>query len=705
MTSAGTPSGSGAGSPPAAPEFAVSTFRWVALLGAAGTLAALIGEAFVAPTGKNLALVPLTAIFGVGLLAALWSMAGPHRVAAVALVAIVLDLGAVVAGWTLNAGNDAAVAMPMVGAVLLTSVLEGRKLVAALFGAWVAGIAGSAAAFSMPALSVATGSTPPAFEAGLAALMTFPGYVGLAWVSGHWKASATAARRAADQARRAEAAEYRSAATLRVLADVSPLPTLAFGADGNVKFWNPAAESLLGWSAAETTGHPISSFVPEDSRTGVAQRIASAITEGRLAGPRQSRFLCKDGHEVRVEIYEAIEPDADGRPVGVVVQFLDISDREAIQARLMDAQRLEAVGQLAAGIAHEFNNSLTAIAGFASLIAAHESPAPQDDALPILAAADHAATLVRQLIAFSRRVPLEPKQLDLGEFLVSFQPLVRSLVGRDVEVQVEIEASPALVSVDPSQLEQAVLNLASNARDAMPLGGMLKVAVRTFPDCVSSGGAEPEEHAAVIVSDTGEGIPASSMRHLFEPFFTTKPPGKGSGLGLAMVHGFVTQSGGHVVVTSPPGRDTTVELHFPIVLEPLSATNSHADPVGGTESILFVEDDPGVAAFGIACLRRLGYTVTPAISGTEAAALVNERLAQFDLLLTDVVTPGMSGLALARLVRSRRPDTAVLFASGYTSEHVKEAVIGPDAMLILKPYSLAQLAARVREALDTRPSV
>jgi PAS domain-containing protein len=249
------------------PEFSVSAFRGVALLGAVGALTALIGERLVAPEGRDGALILLTAIFGVGLVAALWALAGPHRIAAVTLVAVVLDLGAIAAGATLNAGNDAAVAIPIVGAVLLTTVLEGRWLMMGLFGAWAAGIVGSAVAFSTPALSAATGSTPPVLEAALAAVMTLPGYMGLAWVSGCWKASAAAARSAAAQASRAEAAQYQSNATLRALADASPLPTLAFGRNGNIQFGNPAAERLLGWTAAEATGRPVGRSVHSSRQT------------------------------------------------------------------------------------------------------------------------------------------------------------------------------------------------------------------------------------------------------------------------------------------------------------------------------------------------------------------------------------------------------------------------------------------------------
>jgi CheY-like chemotaxis protein len=236
----------------------------------------------------------------------------------------------------------------------------------------------------------------------------------------------------------------------------------------------------------------------------------------------------------------------------------------------------------------------------------------------------------------------------------------------------------------------------------MPQGGELTLAARRYPNCLPAEDGEPESHVAVAVGDTGTGIPPAIIERLFEPFFTTKPPGKGTGLGLAMVHGFVAQSGGHVIVSSPPGRGATLEIHFPEADGVVASAAGRDEPVGGSESILFVEDDPGVASFGLACLRRLGYDVTPAMNGSEAVALALSRERPFDLLLTDVVIPGMSGPELAALIHRHQPGTAILYSSGYGADQLGEAVTDTDALLLEKPYSLERLASIVRESLTSR---
>jgi PAS domain S-box-containing protein len=570
-----------------------------------------------------------------------------------------------------------------------------------LMASWASGAVGIWVARSGSTVASIPNVTPAPIATAILAFASALGYFTLWWAASHWHAAILEKDDVLAAAQQAEAAQLRAAERLRALGDNSPLPTLAFEADGLVTSWNPAAEKFLGWTADEAIGMSLEDLVAPDLRPGVRERIGHAMA-GRLYSSRTTRFIRKDGSEVKAEIYDGLELGSDGRPVGVVVQFVDVSEREEMARRLIESQRLEAVAQLAGGVAHDFNNSLTAISGFASLIATGDSPDPADDARTIHGAAERAARLTRQLLAFARRVPLQPQLVDLRDFVSTSEPLVRSLLGETVELRVETDGSPVLAEVDPPSLEQAILNLAANARDAMPKGGELTIVVRAFPGCIGGASTEPEEHVGLAVSDTGPGIPADSIDHVFEPFFTTKPVGKGTGLGLAMVHGFVAQSRGHVVVSSPPGQGATFELHFPRAVGVVRAASAHPEPVGGTDSILFVEDDPAVASFGLACLRRLGYDVTPAMKGSEAVKLASERAEPFDLLLTDIVIPGMSGLELAELIHRHHPTTAILYASGYSPEEAQDVIAGPEAPLLEKPYSMTRLAAKVREVLDAR---
>ena len=677
--------------------------RRLAIVWCVFTIPMTVAEVLYVPPGTREVAVPLSAAIVLAMLASLWTIqaGGPWRIV-IAPAVIVLDLGAVLSGALLPTGSDIAVVLPLMSAILLVATLGGGWLKAGLFAGWVAGVAGSALARTGPGLAAVPHVTPPAIVVGFLAVGTGVGYIVLSWAATHWHAIAAEAQTAAEQARVAEIAQKRSAERFRALVDHSPLPTLAFDTEGLIQAWNPAAESYLGWTPGEVLGQPVSNLVPQELRGEVQTRIKATIATERVAGLRQSRFRAADGSEPRAEVHDAIEWGPGGHPAGVVVQFIDVTEREAIAERLVEAQRLEAVGQLAGGVAHDFNNSLTAIAGFASLIASGESPDPRDDARTILGAADHAAILTRQLLAFSRRVPLQPRPIDLRDFLTGVEPLVRSLIGETVVLRHESDGRPAPVEVDAATLEQAILNLAANARDAMPLGGELTLAIRSYPGCIGGASGEPEDHIAVVVSDTGAGIPPSIINRVFEPFFTTKPLGKGTGLGLPMVHGFLAQSGGHVVVSSPPGQGATLELHFRRSDATIPPAEVPAQPTGGSETVLFVEDDPGVASFGLACLRRLGYDVTPAMNGTEAVALAAARPEPFDLLFTDVVIPGMSGSELAALVHRHHPTTAILYASGYSAEHVDSLVMGPQAPLLEKPYSLEQLAGKVRTVLDAR---
>ena len=647
--------------------------------------------------------IGLTVGLGVTAVAALLVLAGggSGRVA-LAPVVVLLDLTSILCGAVLPVGLDIAVIVPFLGAVILVAAYDGRVLRAGLAAAWVSGVVGAWLARSSPGLSAVPHVTAVPFAVAMLAAGTGVGYAILGWAADHWQRSIAEKEEAVEAARLAQLAQEHAAEQLRTLVDNSPLPTMAFDAVQIIHAWNPAAERFLGWTGAEMIGRSVETLMPEQERKGARDRLKRAIDTGRPESPKTTHFLRRDGTPALAEIHAGMERDRDGRPVGVVVQFLDLTEREEMALRLVEAQRLEAVGQLAGGVAHDFNNSLTAIAGFASLIATGESPDAREDAKTILNAANHAATLTSQLLAFSRRVPLQPQLIDLREFVTAVAPLVRSLLGETIQTRIETEPQPALVEADPPSLEQAILNLVANARDAMPRGGELTLAVRSYPDCRADGATDSEPHVAICVSDTGSGIAPGDIDRVFEPFFTTKAPGKGTGLGLAMVHGFTGQSRGHVTVSSPPGQGATFELHFPRAAGVVETPRAPSQAVGGSESILYVEDDKGVASFGLACLRRLGYDVTPAMNGSEAVMLAASRTQPFDLLLTDVVIPGMSGPELAGIIHSHHPSTAILYASGYSSEHVDEHVAGPKAPLLPKPYSLSQLAGKVREVLDAR---
>jgi PAS domain S-box-containing protein len=404
-----------------------------------------------------------------------------------------------------------------------------------------------------------------------------------------------------------------------------------------------------------------------------------------------------------------------GNAVGRVWSFRDITaKRRAEQAlhereqQLRQAQKMEAVGLLAGGIAHDFNNLLTAITGYSSLVleeldAAHPC---RGDILEIQKAGDSAAALTQQLLAFSRRQILQPQVVDLNAVVSRTDALLRRLIGEDIELESQLAAALHLVSVDPGQIEQIIVNLAVNARDAMPDGGRLTIATENVDlDDRAAGalqGVAAGAHVMLAVSDNGAGMDEHTRAHIFEPFFTTKKRGEGTGLGLATVYGIVRQSGGAISVTTALNRGTTFRIYFPRAEKEQErmATASPCDNRGGTETILLVEDQPEVRSVVEAILKRHRYTVLSAGSGEEALRLAADT-AHIDLLLTDVVMPAMSGRELSSRLLLERPGLRVLFASGYTDDAiVRHGVFEADVAFIQKPFSPAALLAKVREVLD-----
>jgi signal transduction histidine kinase/FixJ family two-component response regulator len=401
--------------------------------------------------------------------------------------------------------------------------------------------------------------------------------------------------------------------------------------------------------------------------------------------------------------------DAKGAQTGAVVVFRDVTEARETERQLRQSQKLDAIGQLTGGVAHDFNNLLTVITGTAEILA--DGLADRPDLLSIARmidqAADRGAELTRHLLAFARKQPLEPRNVDINALVLETAQLLRPTLGEQIEIESMLEDDAAPAHIDPSQLSTALLNLAVNARDAMPNGGKLTLETGNvvLDEAYAQSNAEvaPGNYIMIAVSDTGAGIPAKLHDKVFEPFFTTKAVGKGTGLGLSMVYGFVKQSGGHIKIYSEQGHGTTVKLYLPRATAQADAPAAVAPPItGGNETILVVEDDALLCNFVVTQLRSLGYTTMTAVNGNDAL-IQTEHGAIFDLLLTDVIMPGgINGRQLADIVTLRRPSVKVLYTSGYTENAiVHHGRLDAGVLLLAKPYRRADLARMVRTALDS----
>jgi len=417
----------------------------------------------------------------------------------------------------------------------------------------------------------------------------------------------------------------------------------------------------------------------------------------------------RSGTTYELELTASPVRDRDGRIVSFVSVGRDVTRERALEDQLRQAQKMEAVGQLAGGIAHDFNNMLTAIQGYSELLLADlpDVDPRRDDVLEIRLAAERAASLTRQLLAFGRRTVLRPRTIDVNVVLAGVSRLLASLIGEDIVLRTDLAPGTLAVEADPGQLEQVIINLGVNARDAMPDGGTLTLATRCVvldaDQAAAQHGREPGEYVVISASDTGTGITPEVQARMFEPFYTTKEPGKGTGLGLSTVFGIVTMSGGDIGVESEPGHGATFTIHLP---------RSHAVPVafeperpesaaGGTEQVLVVEDDPGVRQLVASTLGGSGYAVRAAQSGAEALELIASSAVPLDLLITDVVMPGMTGAELARRLRELRPAVPVLYISGYTADALTDRhSLGPGIELLEKPFGPETLLRRVRAILD-----
>ena len=533
----------------------------------------------------------------------------------------------------------------------------------------------------------------------LALLQTFIAFLA---ATGLVPAALMAERNAAAQALTASEAHY------RVLFERNPNPlcvydreTLAFLAV------NEVAIRHYGYSREEFLAMTLEDLrLPEDVPR---LRRQVAMSEEGLVEADESRHRKRDGSIIDVEITRHTLTFA-GRPAALAMA-LDITKRKSLESQLLQAQKMEAVGRLAGGIAHDFNNLLTVIFASSDLMLKYlKADDPhRPDVEEIRKAADRAAALTRQLLAFSRQQLLVPQVLDLNALVANLERMLQRVIGEDVEFRTALAPALGAVRADPGELERVIMNLVVNARDAMPQGGMLTIETAD----AELGGVDAQEHLPVqpgwyvmlAVSDTGVGMDAAIKAHVFEPFFTTKEKGKGTGLGLSTVYGIVKQSGGYIWVYSEPGCGTTFKIYLPRVeaeAEPLAPRSEPPVSLRGSETVLLVEDEDAVRNLTRKVLEAHGYAVLPAAGGQEALRLASEYDGPIHLLLTDVVMPNMSGRDLARRLASVREETKILYVSGYTDDTiVHHGVLEPGIAFLQKPFTPEALVRKLREVLST----
>jgi PAS domain S-box-containing protein len=479
---------------------------------------------------------------------------------------------------------------------------------------------------------------------------------------------------------------------------------------GRVVTLNGAAERLLGCPLGAARDRPVAEALAHAPEVVALLQTALRSRRGTTA---TATLAGRPAGTTPVEVTTATLAGGEGQHLGVVAVVRDLTAVRRLEDQLRQAQKMEAVGRLAGGVAHDFNNLLTVITGRSQLLLlklAADSPLRRDAEL-IEETAHRAAALTRQLLAFSRKQIVQPRIVDLNAVVTGLETMLGRLIGEDIQLATALDPEAGHVRVDPGQLEQTIVNLVVNARDAMPLGGCLTLQThRVELDAATAGqhvGVPPGAYVRLVVRDTGVGMDATTRAHLFEPFFTTKGPGKGTGLGLATVYGIVTQAGGHIFVESEPGQGATFTVDLPrvdAVLDPRGAILAGA-ATEGSETILLVEDEVEVRDLARDILVAQGYTVLEAADGEAALRLAREHRGPIHLLLTDVVMPQLGGRDLAARLAGTRREARVLYMSGYTDDAIlHQGVLDTATAFLEKPFTPAALARKVREVLDAAPA-
>jgi len=512
------------------------------------------------------------------------------------------------------------------------------------------------------------------------------------------------------QRRQAEAELRESQERLALAVEATQLGTFDFDLAGGRIVWSEACRRHFGLSeGSELTLDKYRNAIHSDDRARLdaALRAAKTSSQGRYSAEFRAIGI-DDGIERWLSVWGHIFSDEKGETARYVGISLDVTSRKHLEDQLRQAQKLESVGRLAGGVAHDFNNLLTVITGYSQMGMAELSPDhPLRESLAeISAAAARAGELTRQLLTFSRRQASHAEPIEINALLRNFEKMLGRLLGEEIELTIKLDPSAGRFVADPGQVEQIIMNLAVNARDAMPRGGKLWIETSSiYADSDFSQGhlsVKEGPYVVITVTDTGSGMTEEIRAHIFEPFFTTKEPGKGTGLGLSTVWGIVQQSSGSIWVYSEPGRGTTFKLMFPLAAGPVEHTASPrtGEVPSGAETVLVAEDEAGVRKYARQILERFGYVVLAVSNGREALRTAREYPGKIDLLLTDIVMPQMSGADLAAKFSELRPEAAVICMSGYSDRVWPEAQ--RDGHFLQKPFTPAQLLQQVRAALDGR---
>jgi PAS domain S-box-containing protein len=490
----------------------------------------------------------------------------------------------------------------------------------------------------------------------------------------------------------------------------TPLAILSLDREGNVTSWNAAAEHIFGWSPEEAVGRPLPFAIGNSEE--IIQGIIERTLRGELIAGEEMTQRRKDDSPFEATIWTAPLQDRSDEISGILVTVADISDRKRLEEQLRLSQKMEAVGRLAGGIAHDFNNLLTVINGYSSMLVASMkgNAYAASRAEEILAAGTRAAELVSQLLTFSRRQVIKPQPLDINEFVRDVERMLRRIIGEHIELRTVLAPDAGWIHADFNQMEGVLLNLATNARDAMPDGGGLTVETAHFevlPDQQSPyPDLAPGSFVRLVVTDTGRGMDSYTQQHLFEPFFTTKEKGKGTGLGLSSVYGCVEQNHGRIFVASEPGRGAAFSIYLPRIEPPQSAAAPKTAAPGfqkGTETVLLVEDESAVRRMLREALCNAGYRVWEAGNGADAVMQWGSFIEEIDLVVTDVVMPVMNGLRLATELQARRPGLNVVFMSGHSEDVINgQSGVSSAPYILQKPFVPDVLVCRVREILDQR---